>query len=52
MCDDELMLIGSCPGGTIWDDLNKACVWPDMQTATLQLDQQEGLFIFFTFFFI
>jgi len=31
MCDGESMFIESCPGGTIWDDLNKACVWPDMQ---------------------
>jgi hypothetical protein len=31
MCDGELMFIESCPGGTVWDDLNKACVWPDMQ---------------------
>jgi hypothetical protein len=31
MCDGEFMFIESCPGGTVWDDLNKACVWPDMQ---------------------
>jgi hypothetical protein len=31
MCDGELMYVESCPGGTVWDDLNKACVWPDMQ---------------------
>jgi hypothetical protein len=31
ICDGERMFIESCPGGTIWDDLNKACVWPDMQ---------------------
>jgi hypothetical protein len=31
MCDGEYMFVESCPGGTIWDDLNKACVWPDMQ---------------------
>lgn len=31
MCDGESMFVESCPGGTIWDDLNKACVWPDMQ---------------------
>jgi hypothetical protein len=29
MCDGERMFIESCPGGTGWDDLNKACVWPD-----------------------
>ncbi|CAF2766599.1 unnamed protein product [Rotaria sp. Silwood2] len=32
MCDGERMFVESCPGGTVWDDLNKACVWPDMQT--------------------
>jgi len=42
MCDGERMFVESCPGGTIWDDLNKACVWPDMQTITPQLDQQQG----------
>jgi hypothetical protein len=31
MCDGELMYVESCPGGTVWDELNKACVWPDMQ---------------------
>jgi hypothetical protein len=31
MCDGERMFIESCPGGTVWDDLNKACVWPDLQ---------------------
>jgi hypothetical protein len=31
MCDGESMFVESCPGGTVWDDLNKACVWPDMQ---------------------
>jgi hypothetical protein len=50
MCDGESMFVESCPGGTVWDDLNNACVWPDMQTATAELDQQEGLFISFTFF--
>jgi hypothetical protein len=39
MCDGERMFVESCPGGTIWDDLNKACVWPDMQSAPSQLDQ-------------
>jgi hypothetical protein len=34
MCDGQFMFVESCPGGTIWDDLNKACVWPDMQGAT------------------
>jgi hypothetical protein len=41
MCDGERMHIESCPGGTVWDDLNKACVWPDMQVAP-QLDQTLG----------
>jgi hypothetical protein len=31
MCDGESMFVESCPGGTVWDDLNKACVWPDMK---------------------
>jgi hypothetical protein len=31
MCDGESMFVESCPGGTVWDELNKACVWPDMQ---------------------
>jgi hypothetical protein len=30
MCDGEFMFIESCPGGTVWDDVNKACAWPDM----------------------
>jgi hypothetical protein len=31
MCDGERTFFESCPGGTLWDDYNKACVWPDMQ---------------------
>jgi hypothetical protein len=31
MCDGERMFVESCPGGTIWDDGSKACVWPGMQ---------------------
>jgi len=31
MCDGLRMFVESCPGGTIWDKLNKACVWPDME---------------------
>ena len=31
MCDGERMFIESCPGGTLWDDITKACVWPDMR---------------------
>jgi hypothetical protein len=42
MCDGERMFVESCPGGTIWDDLNKACVWPDMQSSVSELDQQQG----------
>jgi hypothetical protein len=41
MCDGERMFVESCPGGTIWDDVNKACVWPDMQAAPQQ-DQGYG----------
>jgi len=51
MCDGELMFVESCPGGTVWDDLNKACVWPDMigivSTSLAdqsQQQQQQGLF--------
>lgn len=47
MCDGESMFIESCPGGTVWDDLNKACVWPDMQgvvTASLADQSSKGLF--------
>jgi hypothetical protein len=40
MCDDEYMFVESCPGGTIWDDVNKACTWPDMHIDA-QLDQQQ-----------
>ena len=46
MCDDEYMFVESCPGGTIWNDVEKACIWPDMQTDA-QLDQQQGFLIFF-----
>jgi hypothetical protein len=40
MCDGERMHVESCPGGTIWDDLNKACTWPDMQ-GVIGVPQQE-----------
>jgi hypothetical protein len=51
MCDGEQMFVESCPGGTIWDDLNKACVWPDMQglvglTLSEKSLKQQGLFDF------
>jgi len=45
MCDGESMFVESCPGGTVWDDLNKACVWPDMQgvvTSSLADQVQQG----------
>jgi hypothetical protein len=45
MCYGEDMFVESCPGGTIWDDVNKACTWPDMQTNA-QLDQQQGFLSF------
>jgi hypothetical protein len=44
MCDGEQMFVESCPGGTVWDDYNKACVWPDMQGVvglTLASDQTQ-----------
>ncbi|CAF1286573.1 unnamed protein product [Adineta steineri] len=30
MCDGDSMFVESCPGGTLWDDINKSCVWPDL----------------------
>ena len=33
MCDNEFMFVESCPGGTIWDDIEKACSWPDQQAT-------------------
>jgi hypothetical protein len=41
LCDGQRMFVESCPGGTIWDDVEKACTWPDMQTSQ-QLDQQQS----------
>ena len=31
MCDDDRMFLESCPGGTVWHDQSKSCVWPDMR---------------------
>jgi hypothetical protein len=43
MCDGERMFVESCPGGTVWDDLNKACVWPDMAAGSVsQSDQRQN----------
>jgi len=42
MCDGERMFVESCPGGTIWDDLNKACVWPDMQADIPQMEKSTS----------
>jgi hypothetical protein len=43
MCDGESMFVESCPGGTVWDDLNKACVWPDMKgLVSTQLADQKS----------
>jgi hypothetical protein len=28
ICDGDEMHIFACPGGTVWDDFNKACSWP------------------------
>jgi hypothetical protein len=41
MCDGERMFVESCPGGTIWDDGNKACVWPDLQGVPLPTFPQQ-----------
>lgn len=51
MCDGEFMFVESCPGGTVWDDLRKACAWPDMrrrmdisltdQTQKQQINDQQ-----------
>lgn len=39
-CNGETMYIHSCPGGTIWNELNKVCVWPDMQGVPKPADSQ------------
>jgi microcystin-dependent protein len=41
-CDTDRMLIQSCSGGTIWDDVTKICVWPDEKgVVSLQLADQK-----------
>lgn len=44
MCDGESMFVESCPGGTMWDDYNKACVWPDMQGVITYEERPSRLF--------
>jgi len=44
MCDGERMFIESCPGGTVWDNFNKACVWPDMQIDVSTFGERRSLF--------
>jgi hypothetical protein len=34
ICDGDEMHIFACPGGTIWDDFNKACSWPVKQSGS------------------
>ncbi|UJR34646.1 hypothetical protein I4U23_027423 [Adineta vaga] len=41
MCDGVNMWLESCPGGTIWDDLNKACLWPDMKGILFNIEEQS-----------
>jgi len=35
ICDGDEMHIFACPGGTVWDDFNKACSWPTKATETV-----------------
>lgn len=44
LCDGERLFVESCPGGTIWDDFNKACAWPDQEgvVAGPMFDQEKG----------
>lgn len=46
LCDGERLFIESCPGGTIWDDFNKACAWPDQEGVITgpMFDQEKGSF--------
>jgi hypothetical protein len=39
-CNGEKMYVHSCPGGTIWSEFNKVCVWPDMQDVPKPVDMQ------------
>jgi hypothetical protein len=41
LCDGAHLFVESCPGGTIWDDVEKACTWPDKQTLP-QFDEQPS----------
>jgi hypothetical protein len=41
MCDGEQMFVESCPGGTVWDDLNKACVWAGMEGVIAPLADER-----------
>jgi hypothetical protein len=43
MCDGERSHVDSCPGGTIWDDLNKACTWPDMEGTVGVISKEKSL---------
>jgi hypothetical protein len=43
VCDADRLFVQSCPGGKVWDNFNKACVWPEMQgvvNGQLAADQQ------------
>lgn len=37
MCDNGNMFVESCPGGTIFDDLTKVCVWPGWENGRIPL---------------
>ena len=43
MCDTGRMFVESCPGGTIWEDLTSACVWPDMRAVQVPALAQEQI---------
>lgn len=48
LCDGERLFIESCPGGTIWDDFNKACAWPDQEGVITgpMFDQEKDKYSF------